>query len=109
MVDNPPGRWNGKNLVVHHPEYVIESDASSLKGWGAAYLETRIGGPWSRIERRYHINCLEIMAEHLAIKTLLKDKTNVTVLVMIDNRSNKEPMDVVPGERHLCSVPTQKE
>ena len=77
-------KWNGKNLVVNRPDFVIESDAS-LTGWGAALQETRTGGPWSWEEKRQHINCLEIMAAHLAIMSFLKYQRNVTVLMLIDN------------------------
>ncbi len=72
-------RWNGKNIVVDQPNFVIESDAS-LKGWGAAHAESKTGGSWSKEEKQYHINCLEIMAVHLAVMTFLKDHANVTVL-----------------------------
>ena len=77
-------QWNGKSLVVHQPDLVIESDAS-LRGWGAAAQGVTTGGPWSRQEKKYHINFLEILAASLAVKTFLKNQSNLTVLLKIDN------------------------
>lgn len=77
-------RWNGKSLLVHQPDQVIESDAS-LRGWGAASQGTLTGGPWSPEEQQYHINCLEILAAFLAIRTFVKDQSDITVLIRIDN------------------------
>ena len=77
-------RWNGKSLLVQQPNVVIESDAS-LRGWGAASDEITTGGPWSPQEKQYHINCLEILAASLAVKTFVKNKSDLTILVMIDN------------------------
>ena len=57
-------QWNGKSLLIHQPDLVIESDAS-LRGWGAAAQGITTGGPWSQQERRHHINCLEILAAAL--------------------------------------------
>ena len=77
-------RWNGKSLLVHQPELTIESDAS-LRGWGAASRDVQTGGPWSPEEKQYHINCLEILAAFLAIKTFMKNRTDTTILILIDN------------------------
>ena len=47
----------------------------------------RRGGPWSKKEKGYHINCLELLAATLAVKSFLKDHVNKCVLVLIDNRT----------------------
>ena len=111
MVDNPlRERWNGKSIVVDQPDFVIESDAS-LKGWGAAHGEIKTGGSWSKEEKQYHINCLEIMAAHLAITTFLKDHANVIHQppgrdsVAPGNRGHKKLVDVVLREKHLSKSP----
>ena len=78
--------WNGKSLLVHEPQLVIESDAS-LRGWGASLQGTQVqtGGPWSLRERQHHINCLEILAASLAIKTFARNQTDTSILILIDN------------------------
>ena len=43
------------------------------------------GGPWSVQEKTYHINCLELLAATLALKTFMKNKTGLLVLLKIDN------------------------
>ena len=63
---------------------IIDSDAS-LTGWGATSQNQRIGGPWSQTECRMHINCLELLAATLAVKTFLKNKNRMSVLLRLDN------------------------
>ena len=65
---------------------IIESDASN-QGWGASCQGTSTGGPWSTQEKTWHINCLELLAATLALKTFVKDKKGVSVLLKIDNTS----------------------
>ena len=77
-------RWNGKSLVLRKPDLSIESDAS-LIGWGASSQGMRTGGPWSPEEKNYHINCLELLAATLAVKTFLKGQTDKQVLLRMDN------------------------
>ena len=49
--------WNGRALLSHRKQLVIQSDAS-MTGWGAVCEGLRTGGPWSQAERMLHINCL---------------------------------------------------
>ena len=79
-------RWNGKSLVLRSPDIQMESDASQI-GWGASCNGIQTGGPWSREEKGYHINCLELLAATLAVKSFLKDQVNKRVLLLIDNRT----------------------
>ena len=79
-------KWNGKSLVLRNPDLQIESDASRI-GWGAFCEEVHTGGPWSLEETDYHINCLELLAATLAVKTFLKDQVNKRILLLIDNRT----------------------
>ena len=76
--------WNGKSILTIEPEMAVESDASN-QGWGASCQGTSTGGPWSAQERTWHINCLELLAATLALKTFAKDKRGVSVLLKIDN------------------------
>ena len=66
------------------PDLQIESDAS-LMGWGASCQGIQTGGPWSQQEKKLHINCLELLAATLAVKTFLKDQENKRVLLLLDN------------------------
>ena len=43
------------------------------------------GGPWGPQEWTMHINCLELLAAHLAVKCFAKDKTNPTIHLKIDS------------------------
>ena len=65
--------WNGQALFQEPVELIIKTDASR-KGWGAYCKGVRTGGPWSSEEKRLHINCLELLAGSLAIKTFTKSK-----------------------------------
>jgi len=40
-------------------------------------------GPWGHPEQGMHINCLELLAATLAVKTFLKDLTGMTVIITI--------------------------
>ena len=77
-------KWNGKTVISAEPDLTIESDASN-QGWGASCQGTSTGGPWSIQEMGQHINCLELLAATLALKTFVKDKKGVSVLLRIDN------------------------
>ena len=77
-------KWNGKTVLSAEPDLTIESDASS-QGWGASCQGTSTGGPWSIQEKSRYINCLELLAATLALKTFVKDKRGVSVLLKIDN------------------------
>ena len=78
--------WNGKSLIRREPDVSIESDASRT-GWGALSQETRTGGPWSSEEKEFHINCLELLAAFLAVKTFLKSRRSVHARLWMDNQT----------------------
>ncbi|XP_065189509.1 uncharacterized protein LOC135820128 [Sycon ciliatum] len=81
---NHLSEWNGRNLLSPKPDLVIETDASTI-GWGAVCQGNRTGGPWTHSEREMHINCLELLAAFLAVKTFAKSRKNVTILLRMDN------------------------
>ena len=72
--------WESKREI----DLIIESDAS-LTGWGATCSHQRTGGPWSRIKRKVHINCLELRAAILAVHTFAKNRDKILLLVCLDN------------------------
>jgi hypothetical protein len=77
-------QWNGKALISPKPTVTITTDAS-LTGWGAYCQEIRTGGPWSFLEAQEHINWLELQAAFLGIKSFLRDRRSVSVLLQLDN------------------------
>jgi len=60
------------------------SDAST-EGWGAHLLELRAEGLWSSEQKTMHINNLELLAVHLALKQFLFRVRNLHVIAMTDN------------------------
>ena len=117
MVNQLPGAMERQSLLTHEPEVVIESDAS-LTGWGVACQEARTGGPWSPEETQFHINCLEILAAFLAIRTIMHEGhlliDNTTAVAYINHQGGtvspmatdcQGRMDVVPREGHHNKSP----
>ena len=76
---------------------IITSDAS-LQGWGAVYNGTRTGDPWSHLVQGMHINCLELLAAPLAVKTFLKDQTGKSLLIQLDNQTSVASIYKQPGD-----------
>ena len=76
--------WNGRHLLTTPPDMVIETDASNT-GWGALCHGVKTGGPWSQTESQMHINCLELLAASLAIKSFAMGKKNVHIHLKMDN------------------------
>ena len=76
--------WNRKALVNGDPNLAMETDASLL-GWGAVCNGVRTGGLWTQSERLLHINCLELMGGAFAVKAFTQHKTQVRVLLLMDN------------------------
>lgn len=60
------------------------TDASS-SGWGALYKSNPAFGSWLIHEQCLHINCLEMIAVRLALKTFLLVLKVHNVLVRLDN------------------------
>ena len=77
-------KWNGRTVLTTEPDLTIETDAST-QGWGASHQSTSTRGPWSPQEKNWHTNCLELLAATLALKTFVKHKTGISVLMKIDN------------------------
>ena len=78
-------KWKGKLMLIKgQPDLTIDSNALNL-GWGASCQDVSRGGPWSLQEKTRHINCLELIAATLALKTFVKNKSDLLVLLRIDN------------------------
>jgi hypothetical protein len=54
-----------------------DDDDASLRGWGATWPGTTIGGQWLPEEAQLHINLLELKAAYLALLALFKSTTPV--------------------------------
>ena len=77
---------NGSTINFSAPELYITSDASKA-GWGACCQNLTANGRWSPMEARDHIGVLKLKAAFLATKTFLKDRSNITVCLCMDNTS----------------------
>ena len=69
------------------PSVVIQSDASSHGGWGAACGALHTDGRWSPAEASLHINALELLAGSLAVQTFARRNRHSTVLLQMDNQA----------------------
>ena len=72
--------WNGKSGAE-------AAGPSDRIGCLPDKWEMHTGGPWSRQEKSLHINCLELLAATLALKTFLKDQENKRILLLLDNQT----------------------
>ena len=77
---------SGKSIAVGNPDLTIYSDAS-LTGWGAALNGALARGPWKEEDRHRHINELELLAALFALQSFTARASNVTIQLMLDNRT----------------------
>ncbi len=63
---------------------VVYTDASA-KGWGATFNGHAVLGVWTGPQLHWHINCLELLAVHLALNRLKRRLRGEHVLVRTDN------------------------
>ncbi len=63
---------------------VVYTDASA-KGWGATFNGHAVLGVWTGPQLHWHINCLELLAVHLALNPLKRRLRGEHVLVRTDN------------------------
>ena len=75
---------NGRSLVSIPAQLIISSDAS-MTGWGAFCQNQSAVGPWSIIERKCHINVLELRAVKLAIMIFTVNKKIQSIHMRMDN------------------------
>ena len=66
------------------PDLVIFTDAS-LTGWGCSCEICKTGGHWDHVEAQNNVNVLELKAVLLALQSLVKDKSNLHIRLMMDN------------------------
>ena len=73
-----------KPLIHPSPTLVITTDASS-SGWGAVCNQSSTGGLWSPVEKKEHINYLEMLTILFGLKTFANNKRDIHIRVMTDN------------------------
>ena len=66
------------------PDLCLFTDASS-EGWGAHLLSHQIGGLWDLVQKRLHINVLELLAVRLALQCFLPLVQGQLVMIMTNN------------------------
>ena len=73
-------------IQIPNPDYVIFTDAS-LEGWGCHDKEEQItfGGKWTREEKMYHINYLELLAIFFGLKATCGKRNSLHVRIKSDN------------------------
>lgn len=75
---------NGKPIRHPTPSSWMDADAS-LSGWGAYHNGKSAGGRWSSAESGQHINCLEMSAVWLGLKSFFSDSRNMSIGVKTDS------------------------
>jgi len=59
--------------------------------------QVRTGGLWSTDEQKLHINCLELTAVLVAVKSFAKDRMSINTLVRTDNLSARAYINHLGG------------
>ena len=94
------------SLVPFSPTHRVETDAS-LVGWGVySHSNLFTQGRWSYSESLLHINLLELSAISLGIRSLFRDSSHISILVLCDNVSAVRYINRMGGtkSRRLCSI-----
>ncbi len=83
---NPQWMKKGVAMGLVHSRKVVTTDASNT-GWGALCEGKPTFGHWSKAEKGFHINCLEMLAVCRACQFFLLDLIGRHVLIRSDNMS----------------------
>ncbi len=76
--------WAGVPLEQVYRHAVVYTDASA-KGWGATFNGLAVSGVRTGPQLHWHINCLELLAVHLALNRLKRRLRGEHVLVHTDS------------------------
>ncbi len=85
---------------------VVYTDASA-KGWGATFNGHAVSGVWTGPQQQRHINCLELVAVHLALNRLKRRWQGEHVLVRTDNTATVAYINRQGGLRSPSHVTTR--
>ncbi len=65
--------------------HTVVYTGASAKGWGATFNGLAVSGVWMGPQLHWHINCLELLAVHLALNRLKRHLRGEHVLVRTDS------------------------
>ncbi len=84
---------------------VVYTDASA-KGWGATFNGHAVSGVWTGPQLHWHINCLELLAVHLALNRLKRCLRGEHVLVRTDSTATVAYINRQGGlrSRHMSQL-----
>ncbi len=84
---------------------VVYTDASA-KGWGATFNGHAVSGVWTGPQLHWHINCLELLAVHLALNRLKRRLRGEHVLVRTDSTATVAYINRQGGlrSRHMSQL-----
>ncbi len=85
-LEEPTWMKKGVAMGLVHSRKVVTTDASNT-GWGALCEGKPTFGHWSKAEKGFHINCLEMLAVCRACQFFLPDLIGRHVLIRSDNMS----------------------
>ena len=95
-------------LFRRRQSVVIESDAL-LKGWGVNCEGMRTSGVWNVNEAQCYINFLELKAAYLAIQCFLKERSEVNVLLRLDNHTAVAYLNHIGGIYDLSMLSSSQD
>ena len=76
---------NGRKVQQREPHMIIQTD-DSAKGWGAYNKGVSTGEKWSKEEKHFYINVLELLALKFAMLTFTKNLSHWTIHVQVDKK-----------------------
>ena len=100
----------GQPFSPQTPCSCLTTDASKA-GWGAHWGDIMLSGRWTPAIAKLHINRLELLAIHLALRRLLQQVKGQTVKVRCDNLSvvNMQQITTSPNSQAAHLVPAPRD
>ena len=92
--------WSGRALLRPSPDVIIETDASR-SGWRAVCQGVTTWGVWPQMEKKLHINCLELLVGSFPVKSFTKDRLCIHVRLRMDNVSAVAYINRLAGTHSL--------
>lgn len=95
----------GKSFKPVKNSFTLTTDAS-LRGWGAHLNGQIVQGTWNNSQNSLHINCLELLAVHYALKHFLPQLKQENVQIRCDNTTVVQFINRQGGTKshQLCSL-----
>lgn len=96
-----------KPVSFGKPTIVLHSDASKT-GWGGVFENVSTGGHWSEEEADWHINCLELYAAFLTLKSFCSEKRDEHIRMVLDNTTSVIYINKQGGTKTQCNSITRE-